>query len=444
MLRGWRLRSLGALWSLGALTPAVLAQMPLDLGQALVAARSNLEVNISQRNLDAARADVVSADRSPFPVLSASTSSIDLQHGVGGGNVWRDKRIDKGVGLDYTYERGDKRALRTRTADRAAQAAEHDLAQSQREQLSRVSAAYMDWLAQLERLRHLGQLAANSRQQARVAEQRGRAGDLARQEVMRWQIEARRAEAALPAALSQAQGAALVLQQLTRLAQPPQGWRPVQGWPVAEPELTEPSRWPQNMPVWVAQRPDLIAAAERVESAHQAVALAQSLQKSDITWGANLDHHPGTSTRLLALRLQIPLQLNYNHQGEIARAQARLRQSMDQLEQTRELAQVELLSQLQQHQAAWARWQAHEQDIIPQARQVLTQAQMAYEKGALTLTDLLDARRTYQQTWLDGLEARRDHAVAYARLVWQTREPEQAQRRLLATPPYAEHTEISP
>ncbi len=418
--------------------------MPLDLRQALEAARSNLEINISQRSLDAARADVVSADRSPFPVLSASTASIDLQNGVGGGNVWRDKRIDKGIGLDYTVERGDKRTLRTRAADRAVKAAEQDLAQSQREQLMRVSAAYMDWLAQLERMRHLSHLAATSRQQAEVAEQRGRAGDLARQEVMRWQIEARRAEAILPAAISQVQGAALVLQQLTRLAQPPQGWRPVQGWPIVDPELTEPALWPQRMSVWVAQRPDLKAAAERVESAQQSVALAQSLQKSDITWGASLDHHPGTSSRLLEVRLQIPLQLNYNHQGEIFRAQARLQQSLDQLEQTRELAQVELLSQLQQHQAAWARWQAHEQDIIPQARQVLTQAQMAYEKGALTLTDLLDARRTYQQTWLDGLEARREHAVAYARLVWQTHEPEQSQRRLLAAPAYAGHTETSP
>ena len=109
-------------------------QAPLGLDQVLDAALANIEVSIRQRLLDAAQADVVSADRSPLPVLSARTSSIDLQNGIGGGNMWRDKRIDKGVGLDYTMERGNKRDLRTRTAQRSVQAAEQDLAQTRRQQ----------------------------------------------------------------------------------------------------------------------------------------------------------------------------------------------------------------------------------------------------------------------------------------------------------------------
>ena len=89
---------------------AAWAQSPLGLGQVLDAASANLEVNISQRNLEAARSDILSADHAPLPVLSARASSIDLQNGIGGGNVWRDKKIDKGLGLDYTYEREIGRA----------------------------------------------------------------------------------------------------------------------------------------------------------------------------------------------------------------------------------------------------------------------------------------------------------------------------------------------
>jgi cobalt-zinc-cadmium efflux system outer membrane protein len=43
---------------------------------------------------------------------------------------------------------------------------------------------------------------------------------------------------------------------------------------------------------------------------------------------------------------------------------------------------------------------------------VAESAELAYRKGALSLTDLLDARRTLRATVLDGLAARADHAKA--------------------------------
>ena len=418
-----------------ALPCAVLAQSPLGLNQVLDAAGTNVEINISLRSLEAARADIVSADHAPLPVLSARTSSIDLQNGIGGGNVWRDKRIDKGVGLDFTYERGNKRELRTRTAQNAARAAEQDLALTRRQQLLLASATYFDWLAHIERLHHLQAVAAASRQQAQAAGQRFQAGDLSRQDLMRWQIEARRAEADVPVAQAGVQRATQALRQVTRLNTPAEGWRPAQGWPEAGGDLAEPQQWPQRMAVWVEQRPDVIAAQSRAEAARSALDLAQSLKKSDITWGTSVDHYPGTSTRLLELRMQMPLQWNYSYQGEIARAQAQAMQSQDVLEQTRLQAQTELNGLYQDFVAARARWQAHRDDIGPQARQVLDQAELAYQKGALSLTDLLDARRTYHNTWLDGLAARLDHAVAYAGLLLQAETENQARQRLVSSAP---------
>jgi cobalt-zinc-cadmium efflux system outer membrane protein len=414
-------------------------QVPLGLDQVLDAALANIEVSIRQRLLDAAQADVVSADRSPLPVLSARTSSIDLQNGIGGGNMWRDKRIDKGVGLDYTMERGNKRDLRTRTAQSSVQAAEQDLAQTRRQQGVLASTAYFEWLAQIERLHHLQSIAVASRQQAQAAEKRHQAGDLSRQEMMRWQIEARRAEADVPAAMAGLQRATQILRQVTRLNTPTEGWRPAQGWPEAGGERVRLEALAPQGSRWVEQRPDVIAAQARADAARHALELAQSLKKSDITWGASMDHYPGTSNRLLELRMQMPLQWNYSYQGEIARAQAQALQSQDQLEQTRLQAQTELHGLTQDFVAARARWQAHRDEIGPKARQVLEQAEQAYQKGALSLTDLIDARRTHHQTWLEGLAARLEHAVAYASLLWQAQTETQARQQLVshASPPGA-------
>ena len=424
-------------WALCGLPLGAFGQTPLGLEQVLGLAGANLEVHISQGQLDAARADIVSADRAPLPVLSARTSSIDLQNGIGAGNAWRDKRIDKGVGLDLTYERGNKRELRTQAAQSQALAAEQDLAQTRRQQLVLASATYFDWLAQVERLRHVQAVAVASRQQARAAERREQAGDLSRQDLLRWQIEAQRAEAEIPAAQASVQRAALALRQITRLSPPAGGWVPAQGWPEATGEWLAAAPGASRLADAVSQRPAVRAAQQRAQAARHALALALAQKKSDITWGSSVDHYPGTSTRLLEFRVQMPLQWNYRFEGEIARAQAQATQSEAVLEQTRAQADTEWQTIHQAFLAARARWQAHRDEILPKARQVLEQAELAYQKGGLSLTDLLDARRTHQHTWLDGLAARLDHAVAHAHLVlWSDDEP-QARLRLLASTPTA-------
>ncbi|MDP3138708.1 MAG: hypothetical protein Q8N17_20530, partial [Burkholderiaceae bacterium] len=59
---------------------AVLAQPPEDvqsvtLSQALQAARVNMDVTLAGHALSAARADVLSADHAPVPVMSAKLGS---------------------------------------------------------------------------------------------------------------------------------------------------------------------------------------------------------------------------------------------------------------------------------------------------------------------------------------------------------------------------------
>src|SRR6218665_4080509 len=95
------------LWA-SLLLPAMLsAQTPsaavaVTLQQALQAAQDNLDVALSRRALAGAQADVTSADRAPFPVLSASISEIELQNGNGSGRELKDKTYDKSLGLDWT------------------------------------------------------------------------------------------------------------------------------------------------------------------------------------------------------------------------------------------------------------------------------------------------------------------------------------------------------
>ena len=74
---------------------------------------------------------------------------------------------------------------------------------------------------------------------------------------------------------------------------------------------------------------------------------------------------------------------------------------------------------MQARQISAQRLQIFESSILIQATQVAAQAETAYNKGGLALTDLLDARRTLKTTQLEALVARNAHAKALG--AWQLR-----------------------
>ena len=392
-----------------------------SLAQALQAARSNLDVSLARRILAAAQGDVTAADHAPAPVLSAKAASIDLQNGIGSGNLISQKRIDKAIGLDWTWERGNKRELRTLAAQRSATASQADIEETLVQQQQITAFAYFDLLAAQERINQVGAIARSAAQLSATAARRVQAGDLAAQDAARTEIEAQRASTDLLTAQLDRQRAALALSQLTGFSGP--------GTLVAQPD------WPAGLAADAASgdsitypsieaRADVRAAQQRLEAARAALDVASAQKKADITVGTSFDHFPGTSKRLLEVRMQMPLHGvlgGYNFQGEIARAQAQLDQAQDVLEKTRRAASVDLQRLQQDKQGAAARALSFESTILPRARKVAEMAELAYNKGAMSLTELIDARRTLRSILIEDLTARTDHAKASQ--AWQLRQP---------------------
>ena len=395
----------------------------ISLAQALQAARSNLDVSLARRALAAAQGDIAAANHAPAPVLSAKTASIDLQNGIGGGNLVTQKRIDKAIGIDWTWERGNKRELRTRAAQSIAAATQSDIEETLVQQQLATASAYFDLLAAQERIGQVDAIARSAGQLASTAARRVQAGDLAAQDAARTEIEAQRASTDLLTAQLDRRRAALALAQLTGFTGPVPVAQP--DWPArlaADAASSDGLPYPAVYPALEA-RADVRAARQRFEAAQAALDVASAQRKADVTLGTSYDHFPGTSTRLLELRLQMPLYGvlgGYNFQGEITRAQALLDQAQDQLDKTRRTASTELQRLQQDRQGAAARALSFENTILPRARRVADMAELAYNKGAMSLTELIDARRTLRAILIEDLTARTDHAKAA--LAWQLRQ----------------------
>ncbi|PUE06668.1 hypothetical protein B9Z51_11985 [Limnohabitans sp. T6-5] len=399
------------------------ASASLSLAQVLQAAQRNPDVMAAQRALQAAQADVLTADRAPAPTLSAGVSSIDLQNGVGGGSFWTQKKLDKSLGLDWTWERGNKRALRTELAERLVKAVQADGQDALVLQQIGAQAAFYDLLATQERLQTVQAMAQSAAQLAQSADHRLKAGDLSAQDAARTRIEADRARADVHNAALEHQLATQALSLRTGLSVPTGGWQAQGDWPIA---LAQSVPDEQVIDALVEQRPDVIAARARVEAAHTAVQAAQALRQGDPSVGTTFDHYPGTSTRLLAFRISVPLTGGQRFDGEIGRALAQEEQSRDLLQKTLLQARAELRTQVQAWQASAERLKIYDEAILPQASRVAAQAETAYSKGGLTLTDLLDARRTLKTTQLEALAVRSEHAKALG--TWLLRQSAQAPR----------------
>lgn len=407
-------------WLPAAAQSLALVTSSISLTQALQAAQNNLDVSLARRALAGAQGDITAADRAPTPVLSTKAASIDLQNGIGGGNLMRDKRIDKAIGLDWTYERGNKRELRTQAAQRLASAAQEDIEDIKIQQQISTAGAYFDLLASQERISEVGAIARSAAQLATTAARRVQAGDLAAQDAARTEIEAQRASTDLATAQFDRQRAALGLAQLTGftgvgLLQAQADWPTRQALESVPQERFYPS---------VESRADVRAAAQRLEAARAVLDVASAQKTRDITLGTSFDHFPGTSTRQLEFRAQLPLNGfmgSYNYQGEIAKAQAQVNQAEDALEKTRRTATIDYQRLQQDRQSAAARALSYEVTILPRARKVAEMAELAYSKGAMSLTELIDARRTLRSLLIEALSARTDHAKAA--LAWQLRQP---------------------
>ena len=125
--------------------------------------------------------------------------------------------------------------------------------------------------------------------------------------------------------------------------------------------------------------------------------------------------------------MQIPLHWGYGFEGEIGRATAQLQQAEVALERARIAAQTDINDAAQVLRNTQERLQLFDSQILPRAQKIAAQADYAYQKGGLSLTDLIEARRTLRSTQLDALSVRAEHAKAQTQ--WDIRTQYGAQMR---------------
>lgn len=378
----------------------------LTLPQTMAMMRSsNPELQMASAGVEAARADLITAGERPNPVLSLSTSSINTHNNGGNSSYWR-KDIDTVAAWSQPFERGNKHGLRQDVATANVGVAGADRQTLWRDLGVAADNAWHDLVVAQENLRLSQEASALYQRTLAASELRFRSGDIAAADLSRIRVEAARSRSdARQAQGNLAQARGIVARLL--------------GHNESSALINASLDWPGNADVpstdqldnLIEQQPDVIAARWRLQSSSKAVELARAQRANDVTVSLQYEHDPISSKpNTMGLGISVPIQIGNHYEGEIRRSLADQTAAELALSTARLQARRSLEAELATLNTAADVLHTYQGDLIDNARAAAASAEYAYQRGATSLINLLDARRTLRTVQIDALNAQANYS----------------------------------
>ena len=369
----------------------------------------NLDIVDSKRNIISNEANLTVAGQMQNPNLTIGVGSISPKLGVGSGPYF-DKTIDNSVRYEQLIERGNKRDLRKKSAQSQVAASAEDMLDVERQQSINLLRAMVDLAAVNARIELLSQVVALYDETLKASTIRTEKGDLPAIDIQRQKIDANRAQIELRQARAEARAAQISLAKLL-------AWETKADAIQVDPAILDIAALDASN-FDLSNRADIKAAKLRVESAVSQLDLAQALSKSDITAGVQYDHWPTSNANTngtgdtISFTIGLPLTVNHSYEGEIARANSDYEAAKEALNRTEANAKTEWERINADVASAETNLEILQKEQLPRAEDVASTVELGYKKGALSLLELLDARRMLRQTRLDTVNARASLARA--------------------------------
>jgi outer membrane protein, heavy metal efflux system len=366
--------------------------------------RNNRELQAARRGVESADAQIVIAGARPNATLSVNAASINDSNTIDN----QKRGADTVFRIDQPFERGNKRGLRLDAASGLQRAARHDYLDVLRQQVAALHGAYFDLKLAQERSQTLAENAQLFSGTLGAAERRLKAGDLAPADVAKVQVDYERAQNEARAAQADLARAQIALGYLLALEAEALELRATDPWPALE--GADAAAVEQA----IDARPDVAAARARVEAAEKLRDLARAQRTRDVTLGAQYERWVpgGTPTNSFGLGVSVPIFTGYDFSGDIQKAEVDRYAALDALAKTRAQAANELRRAAGDLNAAAERVERFDRSLLGAANRSAQASEFAFSRGAISVLEVLDARRTLRAVRLEALTARADHARA--------------------------------
>ena len=338
--------------------------------------------------IDESRAQEITAFLRPNPTL---TASVDQLHPWSPSQAWVDTLPI--VSLSYLFERRHKRQLRLESAQKGTAIAISQLADEQRDLLFTLRGAFVQVLEQKAILGLARDNLSYYDRVLQVSNDRFKAGDIARIDLDRLQLQRVTFESDVETAEVNLRTAKIQLLMLLN------DRTPVEQFDVAGPfDFSEQiSPLEEFRKIALETRPDLKAAVQSIDQARTNQRLAEANASTDPTIGIDFGRNNGLQYyNYVGLSISIPLRIFDRNQGE------RLRTQLDILrnEKLRDASEAAVYSDVDSAYATLnstlVLLRPYKAKYLQQAVTVREIVTFSYERGGASLLDFLQAQNDYR------------------------------------------------
>jgi len=386
----------------------------LTLAEALrLASERNPDLLAARADLESARASRATAVALPNPALAYSTSKIPTDGSPANtiyGNDLYSRSYDTVVSASQLVEIGGKRKDRRVSADEGIAGATARLADVQRLLDGAVVRAYAAADVARASATITRETAASFGKTAGLAKEREDAGEISVSERTQIEIAAGRFLAdAAQADLAYANAVRALGALLNMPAAVPAEELDAPGGIMPPNDSATP-----NDETLLASRPDLAALEAAVRRAEADLALQKAFRVPDPTLLAQYERQPPDQRNTVGFGVSLPLPVFNLNSGAIHAAQVAVESARRDLARGRVRVRQDLAATRDAFETARMRTLRLVNDLLPKSQKVRDTVRFAYEQGAASLLELLEAERNANDIRLAAVSARGDLAAARA------------------------------
>lgn len=388
-----------------ALTPVVTpaaSQGALDLRAALALTRAqNPALRASRARVAEARGELTGAS-----VLLGENPEVEL----GAGPRWLDapgsnRQVAREAGISQRVEVAGQRRHRMDRASAEVGAAEAEVSAIERALDLAVATAYFQALGAQERVRIAEEHERLARELLEIARARDEKGAASPVELNAARVRAAEANRHLLRVRADEEGSRIRLAPLLGLA-PAAPLALAGGFP-------EPGALPPATEAGVDRRPEVAAAARRLEAARAAAGLASAAAWPDVRLGARYTSEE--ASRTLLGTLSVPIPLFQRNQGERERSRAGVTRFAAEEQAMRAQVAAELREALIERDRALQALQLYNRDVLKALEENLGLLRRMLAAGKVSPAEAIVLQRELLEGRLGFVEARVDLAIADAR-----------------------------
>ncbi|HEV2112610.1 MAG TPA: TolC family protein [Terriglobales bacterium] len=381
----------------GVPQPAPNASTRVTLEQAIdLALQHNHALQAARTQIQQNRAQEITASLRPNPVLSVNSLFIPFTAATAD-NFNQISEFD--LGLGYTFERGGKRQRRIQAARDQTSVTQSQVADNSRGVIFNTAQQYINALLAKSNVELAQQDLASFQNTVNIGQEQYRAGAISEGDLLKIKLQMLQFQTDLASAQVNLAQSMASLRQLLGYESVPANYE------LADELKYEPvTLGVEDLQARALQtRPDLRAAQQSVTASKSQYELARANGKRDLTSTFQYSHVSGLNTGDLLFSMEIPI--FDRNQGEIART----RYAITQAEETEREASETVMTDIRN---AYEATKSNQQIVDLYVNGYVKQAQdsrdisaYAYQRGAASLLDFLDAERSYRASQLGYRQA---------------------------------------